>query len=217
MFATLALIKSQEPASGLIENVEGFGVETQFERSGLSVCSEQLTEMGYAVQHFTLDLVDFMPCSRKRTNFTETRKTLHCHDNQLPDKVGHTTMKQCSCTSVMSSFAGRFGSDKVVRQQASVSVGGIWVVFVHEKAGGDLTLRRIAAKITNAYNYVVSVTNPVPLDKVLFSDDEHAERKRKEETQALLLLRAVVHGNLRGSNKGSKWGPSGGVFGVLQG
>ena len=47
----------------------------------------------------------------------------------------------------------------------------IWIIYVHDRLGGLLTLKQVMAKIEGAHQYLLTNAKPVPLDVVLLSGD----------------------------------------------
>ena len=63
----LSYIAAKKPKSGCLENVEGFTHSGEF-GSGVDFVLQHLRNLGYAADWRLLDLVDHVPCSRRRTD-----------------------------------------------------------------------------------------------------------------------------------------------------
>ena len=66
MWESLKVVESHRPGGGVIENVMGFCIHSHSEKSGLQVCEEKLSALGYAMHVETMDLADQMAASRPR-------------------------------------------------------------------------------------------------------------------------------------------------------
>eukprot|EP00971_Amphidinium_carterae_P075178 1486105-Amphidinium_carterae.4 len=181
MLESIDLVARLTPSTFIAENVMGFGVGHENNKSALDVFSEKMIEIGYHTLTLEVDLSWWHQVTRKRSSFRFVRlwvvlqQTLASfHENVSSVRM----LREISLTLLTSSTFGlvpTFGL--LVSELRRLYILGFHV----EKGGGASACERAQTRFRQFVQQLRSSYEPIKINSLLFADDSPKLREAMKE------------------------------------